>query len=166
MAEVRIGRSEATQGRLPPVCIRCGKPASAWVRKLFDFQPNWMSRLAMPGVTLLAGLVLREREQIIIPFCERHKNHWLVHRLWMGGSLVLIPLFAIALMAANEDQVAGFMFGLMLGFFLWSVIAVIAHETSVHAKDSETTEHSLTFVHVADDFAKAVNLPAFAKAVN
>jgi hypothetical protein len=39
MARVRLGRSEAQQGRLPAVCICCGAPAEVYKPKQFNWHP-------------------------------------------------------------------------------------------------------------------------------
>ena len=157
MADVRLGRYEATQGNLPPVCMRCGAPATTHATKTFFFQPSWMAQVPIPLVTSLAALAVRKKAKIVAPFCDRHKSHWLIHGLWLWCSLLTVPVFAFSLMLANDDRVLGFMLGMMLGFFIWVVIAVVAHETSIHANEKETTEHSLTLVHVSDAFAQAVS---------
>ena len=156
MSEVRVGRYEATQGNLPPVCMRCGAPATTHAAKTFFFQPGWMAQVPIPLVTSLAALAVRKKAKIVAPFCDRHKGHWLIHGLWLWCSLFIVPVFAFSLMLANDDRVLGFMLGMMLGFLVWVVIAVIAHETSIHANEKETTENSLTLVRVSEQFAQAV----------
>jgi hypothetical protein len=59
MASVRIGRYEAVEGLLPPVCMKCGAEALLFKKKTFSWHPSWVLLL------LIAGLL----PFLIVPWC-------------------------------------------------------------------------------------------------
>ena len=41
MATITLGRFEAEEGQLPPLCLRCGAPAVRFNPRIFSWQPLW-----------------------------------------------------------------------------------------------------------------------------
>src|SRR5262249_6801562 len=87
MAEVRLGRYEAREGGLPPVCMRCARPAS-WLRRRMSVKRRWWVCLSLPVLFFLGDRVL-----VRAPLCELHKHHWSGRRLTFfaaaGADLVI-----------------------------------------------------------------------------
>src|SRR2546429_3652 len=75
MAEIELSRREAADGELPPVCIYCGTPATAYRKKIFSgtspFTRFWF-----------------HRPRAALPVCARHKPYSL------RRSLLLLPVLA------------------------------------------------------------------------
>jgi len=94
MARVHLGRLEAEQGELPPLCLRCGALAVVYKARRLAWQPVWT--IILFGVTLwpllVVSLIIRKRMSVLVPFCSVHRNHW----LWRG----LLALLAYGALAA------------------------------------------------------------------
>jgi uncharacterized paraquat-inducible protein A len=78
VAEVRLGRFEVEEGKLPFYCMRCGEPASIRRRKRFSWCPQWVLVLVvfftLPGI--IVALILTKRMIVLAPLCANHRNHW------------------------------------------------------------------------------------------
>ena len=76
MAKVKLGRREAEDGDLPPVCMRCGAVATEWKTKKFSWYPPWVSLLALlallPDVVHVA--MPASDEVIRSTFSDRQSN--------------------------------------------------------------------------------------------
>jgi hypothetical protein len=59
--------------RLPPVCIRCGEPATSWFRKEFAGPPLWTLLLLPLALALTA---LSTKWTLDLPVCDRHADPW------------------------------------------------------------------------------------------
>jgi hypothetical protein len=68
MAQVRLDRHQAEDGYLPPVCMRCGAPATCQRRKHFK------------KATSTRAVILT---WIVAPLCGFHRWHWVFRRLAM-----------------------------------------------------------------------------------
>src|SRR5438105_930337 len=95
MAEVRLGRYEAREGLLPPVCMVCGAPAGV-VRTMWFWLVPWWLYLVFPlgcGVLYLVLLLLLvKRARVQAPLCALHRNHWHGRFLILVGMLALMTL--------------------------------------------------------------------------
>src|SRR5438067_2274616 len=78
MATIQLGRHEARQGQLPPVCMRCGTAASVYRTRRFYYSPWWIY-LGLPFV-LLPFFVLAwygsKPARVRVPLCPLHRNLW------------------------------------------------------------------------------------------
>ena len=88
MASVRIGRYEAVEGLLPPVCMKCGAEALLFKKKTFSWHPSWVLLLLIAGLLpfLIVALVPTERMTVHAPLCDEHRYHWTWRGLfiWLG----------------------------------------------------------------------------------
>lgn len=160
MAEVRLGRFEAEAGRLPHVCIVCGKPTTVGAPQRFAWQPKWVLLLLLLGIVpcIIAGLILERHMTVNVPLCARHVNHWTKRRAWslgLLGAILAVGIAALSLSDIRSDQPGGLLWTALIGALLgWLVLVAFLHETSIHA--TEITEPSITLVGVAPDFIEAV----------
>src|SRR5947209_1053947 len=77
MTTVTLGVAEAELGQLPPVCLRCGAPATHWREHTFPRKGSSQTRL-----------------WVMMPLCAAHRYHWLIRYLLIGiGIWSLIGLF-------------------------------------------------------------------------
>src|SRR4051794_24669551 len=99
MAQVRVSRHRAEHALLPPVCVCCGAPASAFPTVTLSMTPGSSFDTfltSLPEICqlfilesiapLLAAVVpLRSGEMtrctLRPPVCRWHRHHWLWHRL-------------------------------------------------------------------------------------
>ncbi len=91
MATIRLGRYEARQGNLPPVCIRCGIAASTYRNKVFVYSPWWIY-LGIPFAFVPYFLLAWYRSKparAYVPLCPLHRN------LWRWQQPVLIAVCAL-----------------------------------------------------------------------
>jgi small-conductance mechanosensitive channel len=160
MAEVRLGRAEMESGRLPKVCMVCGKRASVKRKKSFSWTP--------PSVMLLGGallsMIMAKRMKIVAPLCQGHRNHWLMRSLLVTLGFVAallvgaIILFVSAVKSGERGPsdtaiVAALSFGGLL-FLAWIVMAIVLQHTAIRA--TEITDRSLTLRNVSPSFISAL----------
>src|SRR5262249_41531612 len=97
MPEVRLGRYEAREGGLPPVCLRCARPASVLRAEVFVKRPWWLYVLvaicwpALPVLWFVGDRVL-----VRAPLCELHKHHWRGRTLTVFAAAAVDFLVALA----------------------------------------------------------------------
>ena len=85
---------DATQGRLPPVCMRCGEEAVAWVLQAFVW-----SAPAEPGQR---GSEPQKGALVRAPMCDRHRRHWSRIRRFRFGVFAAAIVWTGFLLAAND----------------------------------------------------------------
>jgi hypothetical protein len=154
MAIVRLSQEEIDQDDLPPVCMRCGEPATDW-----------------PGETF--RVFLTRGVHLSAPLCRRHARHWLWRRLMVWTALTLMVGIATTfLLVASyvrgnyesdpsprvQDQIKLLTGSCVVTLYLlpiiWIVGVVVLHRSAIHA--IEITSDSATFTEVAREFAVAV----------
>jgi hypothetical protein len=158
MPEIRLGRYEAEEGELPPLCLRCGAPATVFKARLLSWQPAWtyvVFGLAFWPI-VLATLVLRKRMRLLAPFCRKHRNYWQRQRLlswavFFGLTILFLPLITAA--ATIDDPASRFPNPLLL-FWLAGMAITFAVEF-VHLgaiRATEITDDAIALTNVADAF--------------
>src|SRR5262245_51584716 len=112
MATVRLARYEVEERLLPPVCMKCGAPATSPQRKSFSWYPPWVNILILAGVLpfVIVAAVLTKRIIIHAPFCDEHRHHWTWRSwfVWLGLMFVMFMwfgAFAVAMTIANHQGV-------------------------------------------------------------
>src|SRR5262245_40258178 len=109
MAEVRLGRLEAEEGELPPLCLRCGAPATMYNARRLAWQPGWVVVLfALTFWPLLVmSLLIRKRMRLLAPFCHAHRNYWrrrfLIAATVYGGLAGFVMAGFMLLVVAQAD---------------------------------------------------------------
>jgi hypothetical protein len=165
MARVRLGRYEAEEGRLPPVCMCCGAPADLTKAKLFNWHPGWVYALILVGLLpfLIVALVLTKRMRVRAPVCAAHTYYWTWRSLFvLGGflALVLVGIAAIVLMASTEGRqqahnMAGlFCVGVAVLGLVWLVAAAVIQNLTI--RPVEITDRDITLIKVSREFADAL----------
>jgi hypothetical protein len=159
MATVVLGLREAYEGNLPPVCARCGAPATDWTNWTFSTGLGGLPFLAVPGVYVIAGKV-----RVRLPFCRAHRRHWLRRTAAiLGGSLVVgvssLALTAYFLENASANSQGSKWLGLLclvplIAVPAWLVVCLVLHRTSIRLRQYDRRE--ITLSGVADGFAEAV----------
>jgi hypothetical protein len=168
MADVRLGRYEAREGGLPPVCICCAGPASVLRKKTFVKRSPWLYALvavcwpALPVLWFLGDRVL-----VRAPFCELHKNHWL-GRTWLVFAAVAVDVVlavtgvVLALQYWGQHHplrdlslLLGTL-GLILGPPAILALALTLKYTAIYPR--EITRHSITLTGAPDEFVEAVRV--------
>lgn len=135
---VIVTREEVAPGQLPAVCIRCGQAATERIkrefRKSFGEVKPW---------------------SVIAPFCETHKNHWLIEQLLLPTSLVLLMVLGCAGgIALPDDTGAMWLVPGLTAIVLWCFLAYRIHGGTIHARSM--TEDALELCGVAPAFADAL----------
>jgi len=160
MADVTLGRYEAEEGMLPPVCIRCGAPATAFKTVNFSHQPDWTFFLLLITVWpfALAGLCFRKRMRSLLPVCEAHRKHWFRHRVLLILCLVLVLLLVSVGMITLAGGNAGGAPRLMR-LLLWlvgplSILVVLLVRTKM-VRPCELTDEIIRFTGVSQEFVDA-----------
>jgi hypothetical protein len=160
MAQLRLGRYEVEPEQLPPVCACCGEPATAYKSKTFSWTPPW----AYPPIV---AVFLTKRMRASLPFCARHKSHWLMRTLVaLLGLLGILGFGALGVavgvmlgLDAGPDSGGSAIVGVvvMLCLFLlvaWLVVLLVLHFTSI--RSTEVTDDTLTLTGLHEGFVRAV----------
>jgi len=102
MAEVTLGILEAEEGLLPPVCIRCGRPAAVYRPVRLAWSPEWVHLLLIATFVpfVILALLSRKRTQLNAPFCDTHRNYWRNRRILTTIAFMIPFLGFLALVLA------------------------------------------------------------------
>jgi hypothetical protein len=81
MSRVRLSRSEAENGNLPAICMRCGMPAVEWRVKELAWKPDWINLFLVFAPPLYFIVAASERRYCILqaPFCTKCANRRSFH---------------------------------------------------------------------------------------
>lgn len=166
MPELSISRKQATEGRLPKLCVECGARATKVQKKSFSCNPP----NAVLGVTALLVYValfgfMNKQMTICMPFCEKHQNHWKwrARFTWVGLFLVcFLGLAALLLFASKADNPQGgssFLSGFACMAFscvglVWLAGTFLFNYSSI--RPTEISEDTVTLAHVCQPFIDAV----------
>ena len=168
MADVWLTDRECTtDGRLPPVCVRCGADADRTVRRTFSWYPTWVNILILAGVIpwLIVMLLMTKRMTVYAPVCDRHRNHWLTRGILANGAAVLgfvalIGLMVLGFVLADRNNLNNpdyGLYGLIAGvvvFVVLIVVAVVVSKGTIRA--DEITDEEIKLAGVAGEFIDAV----------
>src|SRR5258707_9669465 len=108
MAQIRLSRYEAEEGMLPPICVRCGAPATRYKGVGFSTLADWFYLLVLFILWPLAVLavLLRQRVRFLLPVCDGHRNHWRWRRAVLVCCFVLVVCYlGMLLDAVNNSTV-------------------------------------------------------------
>jgi hypothetical protein len=168
MAQVRlwIDPRDTVISDLPRVCMKCGADATTVRKKQFSWYPPWVIVLIFLGVWpfLIVALILTKRRSVEVPFCDQHKNHWLIRILAGGGAVAALVAAGVLAFVAIEslapkgkgDDLSGF---LCLGWFVLLLVLAIGlaiYNNLTTIRTTEITEREITLTNVSPDFARAV----------
>jgi hypothetical protein len=107
MAQVNLWRREAHEGNVPPVCVRCGTPASTW--------KNYAAFVGLGGLPLfiIISIIFLDnmdnygsRIWLRLPFCNRHRHYWLWRRVINFGSfaaVIFLPILGLVFLNEYPD---------------------------------------------------------------
>jgi hypothetical protein len=160
MATVRLEGWGGEGYESPPLCMKCGAPATVYKERLFSWHPPWVYALLPLGVLFpLIAWTLTQQKRIEVPLCDAHAGHW-----WKRTTLILVGLLLVlGLLVAAVSQVgpggddalaAVFLILAGLGFLAWIILAVYLTETMI--RPTEIKPGSITLKGVAQEFADAV----------
>jgi hypothetical protein len=165
---LKLFRDEFQETALPPVCMRCGAPATVVREKRFTWGPGWLMALLLIGLLcsgplFLVALVLvpflLRTMRVPIPLCGRHRNHWIPLNVVLYGGLATFALLissTITLWAVGgKGELAG---GLCFATFLflgcWLIPAAVLQTYTIRAL--EITRESITLAGVAKKFVRVL----------
>jgi hypothetical protein len=181
MATVPIKCVDITDGTLPPVCVRCGRPSAtkgfSWVSDPKAASWYLSRRMKVWGMLIFWAFILwkkrirpgaHEREAGL-PFCDRHREYW-PRRAWfvVGGFLVLVILFVL-MYATDSGTGSGRnhkenIFTMLAGFWFLTYLLgfVIVHMGSMRVIRHDGQR--VTLVGVSKKFVAALkeSLPEYA----
>lgn len=155
MAQVRLGRLEAEEGLLPPVCLRCGQPATGYQRRTYSWHPSWVHILHVATVwpLALAALLTRKRLQVCAPYCDEHRATARRRRLVLISGLGGFGAMLIAIWL-NEGGFGSLLDSpLYVSYFLsllWLARLGILRINMIRPK--EITDDSITLTGVSPTF--------------
>jgi hypothetical protein len=157
MAALYLHRRDTDRDYLPEVCMACGQPSCAHIRKNFSWCPPWV------GITILAGLlpyliialILTKRMTVDVPVCERHRGYW-----WKRYLLMFLPFFLIAgvgiavgvaFSTPGRDDPSGLIcFATFAVGVVWLIVAAIMQTRMI--RPTEITDRTIRLKNVHADF--------------
>jgi hypothetical protein len=157
MARIRVFKEETRGEDFPRLCVRCGEAADTDSRQTFAWQPGWVHVFLLCGLFpwLLIMLIMRKTMRVTLPVCHRHRNDWLLRRLFVGLGLLFFVALGIGLAILDGQlpndavNIAAAVF--IGGFLAWIITAAILASTAVRA--GEITADSIDLVGVSKKFA-------------
>ena len=165
MARIHLSRSEAENGDLPAICMRCGRPAVAWQSKRLAWKPSWVNFFLFYGLPLYFILKrdLEKQCSLLAPVCQKHAKRWgfpgfLGWMFFLG--LVFVGLCSVLLTlktckGAVETTLADLSFaGTLIGFFAWLYLFLLGREAPM--EPTEITDQTITLMCVSEAFAIAL----------
>lgn len=169
MATLRLGRFEARQGHLPPVCSRCGTAASVYRKKVFFYSPLWIY-LGIPFGMVPFFILAWYRSKsapVRVPLCSLHQNLWRWQQpvlitacsiVSVGFGLIPLALVFQGRYAADKEQkilvVASL--AVLAGIYLYVGAMIALKYLGIHA--TEVTTSSVTLTGVAAEFVEALRV--------
>jgi len=161
MATVRLRGWGGEGYESPPVCMKCGAPATVYRERLFTWYPPWVYVLLLAGPVPFAivAWVVTQQKRINVPLCDAHTGHW-----WKRQALILVGLFLVlGLFVAGmsqvgpggNDRLAAVLLGAAgVGFLVWLPLTIYLNQTMI--RPEEIRMGSITLKGVAPEFAEAV----------
>jgi hypothetical protein len=162
-----INRRENAVYDLPRVCMKCGAEATTVRKKQFSWYPPWVSILILAGFWpyLIVVMILTKRQSVEVPFCDQHKNHWLIRTvigLLSFGVLLGIGFVGFIVASANapnnnqNDDMFGFVCG---GWFVLLLVWIVAYAiinslTSIRV--TKITDREITLTNVSPEFVRVL----------
>jgi len=156
MAEFRVRRHIAAEGRLPMICMLCGEPAVTQKSKRMIYKPSWTLVLLLLFVLpyFVAAILLEKRATLVAPFCTRHQGHWRNRTLVLWGIFLVACTLAVAAVVVSEPVAYRCLFVMFCVGFGWLITAAILYETSLHT--TEITREGMTITGVSVHFLEAL----------
>lgn len=166
MADIRLDYTEAEEGRLPHVCMKCGVETTEdeEVTKTFNWKPGWINITILVAllVYIILAAVMTKRMTVIVPMCRAHKGHWMKRQLLIwGGFLGWLAFFIGSIAVASSMEERGpddyFIIAMLISaglFVLWLIVAVVATNTGI--RPTEITDDEITLTGLSDEFVAAV----------
>jgi MFS family permease len=179
MALLELTIQEAKSGDLPPVCMRCGKPAAGYQHAMLYWRPWWVAVLFYPSliVYLLPYIILDSlfgrRVALRAPVCEAHRYHWrwrlfVLFGVFAASLLSIVVGLAVAIdlleRVKESRQTRELRYGLELlggmliligyaGLFAVALATPILRRTAIYAKS--ISKNRITLSGVAPAFIEA-----------
>ncbi len=177
MAIVELTKQESKEGRLPPVCMRCGAPATIDQHTVLYWRPWWVAISFYPSIVcylipfLILDAVFGRRAALRAPMCDFHRNHWrwrlfVLYGCFAFGVLLFVAGMAIGFDLAdrmrNSPNMGEFLqrggaFMVLCAYLSVLVVAIAApimKRTAVHAK--RIARDRILLAGVCDEFAHAL----------
>jgi hypothetical protein len=128
-AQFCFPRNILAEGSLPMICIRCGEPAVVLRSAHLRIYGIWLHVLGL----LVRILISQASCFVVLPFCNRHKNHWTVRAfLPILCVVAALALIVASLLPETRDITDGFWPFAFLAFPIALVLSGILHYTSIH----------------------------------
>jgi hypothetical protein len=152
---------------LPPVCLKCGAPATVFKNKQFSWQPPWVIILLPLGLIpyAIVSSILSRNKTVETPFCPRHKSYW-----WLFPTLVTVACLGVLILgfvvtmavaiihttSQNHGADFGASCGITVLMFFGILLAAAVLSMTRRIRATEITERYVRLTGVSPEFADAV----------
>jgi len=173
MATIRLHFEEGKQPTLPPVCARCGLPATEVQTRQFRWTPPWAKAAGtlLGSWVAVVGTLTRE---VPLPLCAEHadrRRDWEARRrqyllLYLPAVVALVLVLVAKVLyqgldaVLREGPVAGLGLPLLAAVLVFLVTwpFVVAWAKSAAIRPVEITADSITLAGVSEEFARRVQV--------
>jgi hypothetical protein len=163
MAVVNLRGRWLRPDMLPNVCMVCGRPAKATLRKRFTWHPPWVIVTVLLGLLpyVVLALALTKRIAVDVPLCRRHRSYWGQRFLLFFGSFILMIVLAVAtavvlaeVLGDGRNGGGGFACaGIICCILVW--FAAVFGLQHMSLRPSEITDRSIELTNVSEEFVLA-----------
>jgi TIR domain len=164
MAEILLDVDEAN-GRLPEVCMCCGRPATTTVRRRMQWHPGWVTLtiLLHPFIYIIVALCMTRRVVVQAPLCDAHRWHWFKRSVWMWGTFVLLGLAGVGTLALassheqhpNDRAESYACVASSVLFLVWIAVVIVCKRTGI--RPTEIDDENVELTGVSEEFVEAVD---------
>jgi hypothetical protein len=155
-------------GRLPAVCIICGRKSEDRLVRKLTWRPKsvsillWLTTCLCPPLVLLAILMSFWDSQFItaeLPVCHRHRTYWAWRGFWVFGPLWLVAGVALSLALLILNRILPYadlrllFLGTGLALISWAIFVAIIRQSSLRL--TKVTDDSVELARVAEAFVRA-----------
>lgn len=112
---------------LPAFCVKCGQPATSWIKKTYYWHNPLLFLLIILGLLIYAivAMIVRKKAVLAVPLCAGH-NSARKRNLWIGAILLIAWLPVSVALFANDYNGLGVVaiFGLIIASIVFFGLGV------------------------------------------
>jgi len=159
--EVTLSLDDCEPNALPPVCCKCGEPATCEKQVKFSWYPPWIVLTVLIAliIAVILAAILRKKRTAYLPVCDKHSGVW----NWGGAIMAFTAISFVGLLVGGlalfgGPGMAAFAAPLFIALLVYFVVGfftgVIVQAQAIQPKF--ITDDELKLVKLHPEFADAV----------
>ncbi len=106
--------------------MKCGERSKTVLEKNFSWVPPWLVvTVLIPILYIVLAGMLTKRMMVPVPFCAKHKGHWVTRALIAVGCLLLILGLLVLASLFNEESYGGILWGVFGVFCVSGIVGLV-----------------------------------------